>query len=123
MVVTTGRFQPSPRKDTLKIRALQWNGCQEVVGSLSGLVLNQRTDDHILEMFSVGLMSWESWNPMQHRFSFHERHVEALGEGLGALRLCFYFRSSGKCSGSVTGRNVWVAFQDMSKQVYVVELS
>lgn len=50
---------------------------------MSGAVLNQRTDDHILEMFSVGLMSRESWNPMQHRFSFHERHVEALETGWG----------------------------------------
>lgn len=57
VVVTTGRFQLNPGKNILTIRALKWNGCQEAVGSLSEAVLNQRTDEHILEMFSVGLMS------------------------------------------------------------------
>lgn len=37
----------------------------------------------MLEMFSVGLMSRESRSPMQHRFSFHERRVEALETGWG----------------------------------------
>lgn len=43
------------------------------------------------------------------------------GRGAGGARLRFYFGSVGKCSGSGTGRNVRVAFQDTSKQVWAVE--
>lgn len=72
---------------------------------MSEAALNQRTDEHILEMFSVGLMSWAELELDARQNSFQlgsrcrERHLETLEEGLGALlmdvpfRLCFYFRS------------------------------
>lgn len=67
--------------------------------------VKSKDDEHILEMFSVGLMSRAALeldarqNSFQLGFRFRERHLETLGEGLGALlmdmpfRLCFYFRS------------------------------
>lgn len=64
------------------------DGCQEVVGSRSEAVLNQRTDDHILEMFSTGLMSRESRGlepdacrgSFQLRFRTQGGRAAALGE-------------------------------------------
>lgn len=57
VAVSNRQVSAQPKENILKIRALRWNGYQRVVGSLTGAVLNQRTDDHILEMFSIGLMS------------------------------------------------------------------
>ena len=34
------RCQLSPRKSIRTVRTVKWNGCQEVVGSLSGAALN-----------------------------------------------------------------------------------
>lgn len=50
-----------------------------VVGSLSEAVFNQRTDDHILEIFSMGLTGQGAGSWVQCGFGFHERHMEALG--------------------------------------------
>ena len=58
--------QLSPRKSIGTIRTVKCNGCQEVVGSLSGTALNQKTEDHILEMFSPGLLSQMELEPHAH---------------------------------------------------------
>lgn len=99
-------MQLSPSKTIVTISS-EVDGCQEVVGSSSEAALNQRTDDRILEMFSTGLMSWDSGglepdacqSSLQLGFRIQGRRAEALGEGPGAPLLdvffcfCFYFRS------------------------------
>lgn len=104
MAVTTGRFQLSPRKNSLTIRALKWNGFQEVIGSWSEAVSNQRTDDHLLEMSSMGLLSPLELELCAHQVLFKSdsetvKVSGGLGRGAGSLLLdmvfqCyFYFRS------------------------------
>lgn len=122
MVGTTGRMQLSPRKTIVTISS-EADGCQEVVGSSSEAVLNQRTDDRILEMFSTGLMSWEGGglepdacqSSLQLGFRIQGRRAEAWERGRGrhswtcssaSASIFEVFESAG---GSVTGRNVWVA--------------
>lgn len=90
-------------------------------GPLSEAVFNQRTDDRMLEIFSMGLTG-QGGELGAVQVLIPRKARGGPGTGWGLLRLCCYFRSVGKCSGLVTGRDVWVAFQDMSKQVCAVGL-
>lgn len=122
VVGTTGRMQLSPRKTIVAISS-EADGCQEVVGSSSEAVLNQRTDDRILEMFSTGLMSWEGGglepdacqSSLQLGFRIQGRRAEAGERGRGrhswtcSSASASIFEAFESAGGSVTGRNVWVA--------------
>lgn len=120
MLATTGRFQLSPGRTVLTI-STPAGRLPGAVGSRAEAVLNQRTDDCMLEMFSAGLRSRWGWNSVPARVpvGLCSDAMEGMwrpwerGWGLqwwtcssDSASILEAFESAG---GSVTGRNVWVA--------------